>query len=778
MSNSIITVIGTPKSGISILGQCLRMLDLTSIDDQAQTDTSTIHGLLFQDLDHSPTMAGPLPQGWMQAPGAERAKQRIGALLSNCRNETCSLFLADPFLCRFMPLWAEAFQEAGLASRFVLMVRHPWEAAPSLALVENIDLAKAHLLWLAHVRDALRACQDQGHVLVAFDQLLADPVSTLVRMGTELDLTWPNDPWSVSSSLLDFVQPKLKRHHISNLPDKDKHAFQAYERLYQEIRRGQWAGMAEGNAVELRQLQNPNATLPTAKGIISAPSSTTDGPDLVESLLEVIGQYEKQAASRRAEQERTATEPGPPLFAQVVFPSTREGGEVVETIPLIADEWQHITLPVPEPTLLRDKPMILKPLNTNGTVIISAISLVNQATGVNVWTAKTAKDFDRLTFQGGKALRLPDRNRMVLLVTDPGLKVAFTVLDEFSDGPLELSLWIKTTQSQACLSSYLGTREDAGIESKSKSISNLLCDKLSLMNNTWDFHHQFSARKKEFKIKSAEQAKGELMRAKTFWGRKMLLIPGEVVSATIYSFGFFEPNLVSFCVDYLRTGQTVLDVGAHIGFFSLLFTELVGEHGKILSFEPTPSTADILKMNTTDCPQVAIVPKLAWHKTGPVKFHDLGSEFSAYNTAVSDRLEPEQKKRAEDNRIMVDAVTLDDFVLERRLHPDLVKLDVENAEMHVLKGMTGILDRARPVITIEVGDINASGSPDVPTSRELLEFVIPYFYMPLESVSGRYQEHELKTEKYAYDNIIMVPRERLPIRQPLGTVAVQQGKFF
>ena len=62
-----------------------------------------------------------------------------------------------------------------------------------------------------------------------------------MRMGTELGLTWPKDPWLVLSSLLDYIQPNLKQHHISNLPDKDKQAFQAYERLYQEIRRGTMA---------------------------------------------------------------------------------------------------------------------------------------------------------------------------------------------------------------------------------------------------------------------------------------------------------------------------------------------------------------------------------------------------------------------------------------------------------------------------------------------------------------------------------------------------------
>ncbi|MBC2695551.1 MAG: hypothetical protein HF982_09825 [Desulfobacteraceae bacterium] len=341
------------------------------------------------------------------------------------------------------------------------MVRHPWEAAPSLARVENIDLAKAHLLWLAHVRDALHACQDQGYVLVTFDQLLADPVSTLVRMGTELNMAWPNDPWSFSSSLLDFIQPRLKRHHASNLPDKDKQKFHAYERLYKEIRRGQWAGMAEGNAVEPRQLQNPNATLQTAKGIMPAQSSTTettDWPDLVESLLDVIGQYEKQAASRLTEQKRIAAEPGHSLFAQVVFPSTRKRGEIVETIPLIADEWQHITLPVPEPILLRDKPIILKPLNTNGTVMISVLKLVKLTIGEVLWAAQTPQDFEALKLSG-TVLRMPDLDNFILLATGDELCVCLPLMGKLPDCPVGFEVWMRACRGQQIIHRSIGYRQ-------------------------------------------------------------------------------------------------------------------------------------------------------------------------------------------------------------------------------------------------------------------------------------------------------------------------------
>lgn len=481
MKKSIITVIGTPKSGISILAQCLRMLGLTGLDDKARIDITSIHDLLFQEMDHSPAMAGSLPPGWMHTPGTKRARELINALIADCRKENGGFFLAAPFLDRFMPLWAEAFQKAGLAPRFVLMLRHPWEAASSLACEENIDLAKAHRIWLTHAQDALRFCQ--GHVLITFDQLLADPVSILVQMGKKLNLAWPNDPWSVSSSLLDFVQPSLKHHHASNLPDNVKKNFQAYARLYQEIGRGQWAEMADGNFPDLHLSPELGVTL--SKGIISVQSPTSAVPDLVESLLDVIGQYEKQAASRQAEQERIITEPGPSLFARVVFPSTRVGGEIVETIPLIANEWQKISLTVPEPILLKDKPIIFKPLNTNGTVLISSITILNKTTNDLLWTAQNAEEFNQL-FLEKTVFRLPDQDKMALLITSDNPCILLTFIKQLPDCPMDIVVWMKASIDQTIVHEYFKTQYELQNQN-----SELLAQIKELKNNFSSFRNHF-----------------------------------------------------------------------------------------------------------------------------------------------------------------------------------------------------------------------------------------------------------------------------------------------
>lgn len=775
MSNSIITFTGTPNSGMSVLIQCLKMLELQTLDNNYGNDAYSINRLLFQDLEHSPIMAGPFVHNWMDTQGAVQARDRIGNLLSNHTKVPGPLFLADPFMCRFMPLWIEKFNNAGIETKFVFLVRHPWETAQSLALDLNIDLANAHLLWLIHIRDMMRYCRN--FAIIAFDQFLADPVSTLVRLGKEMDLSWPKDPMSVRSSILKFVQPGKKHCDILNVSERDKKAFRAYDRLYQEIRIKQLSGFHESNALELHPLREKNVTSSKHCPLAFARYIPNNGSDMMENLLGVIGQYEKQVAIWESKLKNISAKQDDTPFFQIIFPSTNKQEGVIEKVPLILDEWQKISLPVPEGCLLKDKPIVFKPMNTYGTMIIRAISVIDRSTGDRVWIAKTKKDFDQLIIEG-TVVRLPDRDRLSLLATGKNLSVIFTLPEALTDSPIELSVWLKAEFHQASISSVIGTDNSNKAEPIAQDISRKYCQKIKIINNTGHFHHQFKVRKNEFEKLSSQLVEGELINAKTFWGRDIKLIPTEVVSNTIYSFGLLEPNLVAFCIDFLTTGLTVLDVGAHIGFFSMLCAELVGEKGKVVSFEPTPSTANILKINTKEFRQVMVVPKLAWHKKGRVELQELGMEFSAYNTAVADRLRPKQKTRAEDKRIMVEAVTLDEFANDKRIQPDFIKLDVESAEMNVLKGMINMLDKRRPIVTIEVGDIIAENQQEVPLSRDLIEFVMEYDYLPIESVGSRYQEHKLRQDKYTYDNIIMVPVEKLPTRRPIGNVAVNNGKIF
>jgi len=458
MNKSIIAITGTNKSGINVLSQCLRILGLESLDDHAQPNSATINALLLKDLSLTQTMAGPLPSDWISTPAAERATLRIKSLLKCNKNEADFVFIADPLLSRFMPLWSAAFQESEISTRYLLMLRHPWETSPSLAANKNINLAKAHLIWLSHTRDTLNALQDQTTVLTTFDQLLADPVSTLIRVSSELNLSWPIDPYSTTTSLLDFVQPGLKHYNASNLPDKDKQKFLPYDRIYQQIRQRQWSGMTSSSSRELLPLPELGTTLTQAKSIIPIKPGTKENHDLIESLFDIIGQYEKQELNQQAKLERLNDKTDHSIFTQILFPISHKGGEKVKTIPLTNDEWQKISLNVPETKLLKEKSIILKPLNTNGSVIISAIKLIHRSTKEVLWSAQNTGDFKQLLLQG-TIFRLPVQDNLNLLITGDEPRIILPLIKELADCPADIILWLKATRA-AALAHKLGNYWD------------------------------------------------------------------------------------------------------------------------------------------------------------------------------------------------------------------------------------------------------------------------------------------------------------------------------
>lgn len=85
------------------------------------------------------------------------------------------------------------------------------------------------------------------------------------------------------------------------------------------------------------------------------------------------------------------------------------------------------------------------------------------------------------------------------------------------------------------------------------------------------------------------------IRAKTLWGDTMTYYLPE--GQAILCYGFFEANLTIFLINFLKEGDCFIDVGAHVGYYTVLASKLVGDGGNVHSFEPTPRTFNSLKEN-------------------------------------------------------------------------------------------------------------------------------------------------------------------------------------
>lgn len=151
-----------------------------------------------------------------------------------------------------------------------------------------------------------------------------------------------------------------------------------------------------------------------------------------------------------------------------------------------------------------------------------------------------------------------------------------------------------------------------------------------------------------------------------------------------------EADVEEVFLDSLRPGGVVYDVGANIGWFSLLAARGVGPGGAVYAFEPFLANAYYLRLNAASngFGNVTTVPAAVGSTDGWARF--------AEESSLEGRLSSEGES-------LVPLLSLDKWVAEMECRPpDLLKIDVEGAEADVLRGMEALLSSAKPVLIIEL----------------------------------------------------------------------------
>lgn len=175
----------------------------------------------------------------------------------------------------------------------------------------------------------------------------------------------------------------------------------------------------------------------------------------------------------------------------------------------------------------------------------------------------------------------------------------------------------------------------------------------------------------------------------------MRLDVSEWLGRHVFVSGDYEPATSSVMAALLKRGDSVVDVGANVGYFTLLAAKYVGSTGQVLSFEPLRKTRESLQMNlrlnaVSNC-QVSDVAlsncqEEARFFVGPPS-----------HTGVSSLRPIAQSFEA----IRVRTARMDEM-LRNDYRVDLIKIDVEGAEWHVLDGMRGVIERWSPNVILEV----------------------------------------------------------------------------
>ena len=168
-----------------------------------------------------------------------------------------------------------------------------------------------------------------------------------------------------------------------------------------------------------------------------------------------------------------------------------------------------------------------------------------------------------------------------------------------------------------------------------------------------------------------------------------------------YIFGTSEVAVQETLGRYLRPGGVFYDVGANVGFFTLIAARMVGPEGRAYAFDPVAENIETVQKNAllNGFGNVRAFEVAAGRSAGVAEF--LMTHWDGGGTLSSSAVRPTEPQ----SRRSVQVVTLDDLIASQHLErPTLVKVDVEGVELDVLEGMARTIAAAMPVVLCEIDD--------------------------------------------------------------------------
>lgn len=227
--------------------------------------------------------------------------------------------------------------------------------------------------------------------------------------------------------------------------------------------------------------------------------------------------------------------------------------------------------------------------------------------------------------------------------------------------------------------------------------------------------------------------------------------------------GSYESSEWQFAARVLRRGMTALDIGAHHGYYTLLFSNRTGAEGGVIAFEPSPRERRKLMrhLRINGCKNVKVEPVALGSTEGEEELFVVES----WETGCNSLRPPDVPQPV--RRVRVSVTRLDAYVEREKIpHVDFIKLDVEGGELEVLKGAAGVLrSRPRPIILCEVYDLRTR--PWGYAAEEIVEYLSAFGYRWFEpKAAGRLQP--VPAGRRQFDgNFVSVPEELMAQVEPL-----------
>lgn len=183
----------------------------------------------------------------------------------------------------------------------------------------------------------------------------------------------------------------------------------------------------------------------------------------------------------------------------------------------------------------------------------------------------------------------------------------------------------------------------------------------------------------------------------TYFGRRIIIDTRNIQNYSIITHGLYEKGVAWAIEKYLKPDNTMIDVGANIGFFTLLGNHIVGPHGKVYSLEPNPDIYELMKSSVqinAFRPRSIRLNMAAFNKEGTLELTWSSSKHGGGRLRTSEKIKLDEKSAE------VKLQRLDDLVKEEDLPVDLIKIDTEGSELYVLQGAEKIIENSPNCVII------------------------------------------------------------------------------
>ncbi len=183
--------------------------------------------------------------------------------------------------------------------------------------------------------------------------------------------------------------------------------------------------------------------------------------------------------------------------------------------------------------------------------------------------------------------------------------------------------------------------------------------------------------------------------ARLYTGDKLRVDLSSSVGRSIWLRHVYEMDVEKAIRNILGKGDVFIDIGANVGYFSVIASRIIGKSGKVYAFEAIPKICGLLSESIAinDIKNIMLFNNAVYSEKNKVLFHCMKN--SAFSHISGDN--------TSDNAIETDSITLDSM-LHKLGKVDVMKIDVEGAEMNVLLGGEKLIDRYKPRIVMEVQD--------------------------------------------------------------------------